>query len=107
MILNISDDEYTKIDENKQIQEENNIFFENVKRTMRLRNIVKHRVDINGENTDSVNIEMFQRMRKKNALDYNKVLRKTTPPKYIKTNFRHRTLEKYKSLIGQYNNLGS
>lgn len=99
--------EYETVNPDKILQPDKNILFKNIPRVVRLRNINKYRIDIEGENADVEQVYRFQKIIRNNELEIKKGVRRRTPPRYIKTNFRHKTLEKFKSLIGQYNNLGS
>ena len=102
MILNISNEEYDKIDPGKFLKP---VIFQNLPRAIRLRNINKYRIDVEDLNSENEIIVKFQKNRRKNALENYKLLRKLTPPRFIQKEFRPRTVEKYKSLICQFNNL--
>jgi hypothetical protein len=74
----------------------------NLKRIIRVRNILKHKRDSHIDNIQINNLEKFKEEKRKNEGDLVLALDILGPPKFIKTQFLSKTINKYKMLCGKF-----
>jgi hypothetical protein len=100
MMDNISNSEYS--DGDSEIKKIKPLLRKNLQRVIRVRNILKKRVDKCSDFIAVDNINKFKSEKFENDEIVGKTLAKMNPPSFVKTKFRNKTNEKYKAVDGRY-----
>jgi hypothetical protein len=80
----------------------NHVNYNNLKRIIRVRNIVKHKRDLHIDNLQIGNLEKFKEEKRKDEGELVLALDILGPPSFIKTRFLSTTINKYKMLCGKF-----
>jgi hypothetical protein len=99
-IQKISTVEYQIMDES----EINNgrINLHNLNKVVRLRNVIKHKIDPESVDTEIKEPAKFKNMVEKNQDEVVKIMKKLGPPSFLKSKFKTATLNKFKVVNGKY-----
>jgi hypothetical protein len=74
----------------------------NLKRIIRVRNIMKHKKDFHSDNIQINNLEKFKDEKRKDERELVLALDVLGPPSFIKTRFFSTTINKYRMLCGKF-----
>jgi hypothetical protein len=100
MILEI-DNEYEPIILDPDVKINKTLYVKNLERTIRLRNILKHKADPE-ESLGMADLKKYREDRNNIAYLTSKSMNKLDLPSFIKKNFRMSTMQKYKIVNGNY-----
>jgi hypothetical protein len=102
MIEDISDDEYEDVNDTEVKLSKNLINKNNLNRIIRVRNIMKNKIDDRNDNLGMANIDKFKEERRVNDNELMKTLNKLGPPSFLKTRFKKETIDRYKMVNGKF-----
>lgn len=102
MILDIDCSEYESIDSDDNQMVKRNVYKNNLKRIIRVRNIMKKRLDNENDFLGIEDIMKFKKLNREGEDDVIRALKKFGPPTFLKTKFKKETMEKYKIVNGKY-----
>lgn len=103
MIENISNDEYEDVNaEDKPLKSSNPVNIKNLERVIRVRNIIRKKIDLENDFLGIQDITKFKENRRENDNELMMTLKSLGPPSFLKTRFRNKTIEKYKIVNGKY-----
>jgi hypothetical protein len=105
MLQNISDDSYEDPQSNKKAIHSKNsklISKKNLERIIRVHEIVKNKIDKRNDFLGVQNMKKFREARMEMDENLVMVLKKLGTPSFLKTGFREKTMEKYKTVNGKY-----
>jgi hypothetical protein len=80
----------------------NIVNYRNLKRIVRVRNILKHKKDVHGDGVVIGNLDKFKAEKREDESLLVKALDILGPPSFIKTKFNSKTLNKYRMLAGKF-----
>lgn len=102
LLENISDPEYEDITNPDCRNPIKLIHDNNLKRVIRVRNIIKHRDDLQDDSFGMKNMNRFKDTKRKFDSEVAKTLSNLGPPSFLKTKFKNSTIESYKIAHGKY-----
>ena len=101
MIENISNSSYEEINEKEEMLRAM-VNRKNLDRVIRVRNIVKKKIDFKNDHLGFGDIDKFKEQGRENDNQLILTLKSLGPPSFLKTRFKNTTIEKYKVVNGKY-----
>ncbi len=102
MLENISNNSYETIELRDKEIVSSVINTKNLERIIRVRNILKKKMDSDDDFLGVQDVGKFKEQRRENDNELMMTLKSLGPPSFLKTKFRYKTIEKYKIVNGKY-----
>jgi hypothetical protein len=102
MLETISNSSYEEMNEKESTITSSLINLKNLRRVVRVRNILKSKKDPDNDFLGINNIGKFKEDKRQNDNELIMTLQNLGPPSFIKTRFKKDTIEKYKIVNGKY-----